>query len=95
MFEKYKSTADTSFQKQYCNGFNVGISLVKKIPPKHWELTKDVLHAMISENSKNISFHSILTGFTCEIVNERNKERLAEIQKINEKSQDKEKERSR
>ena len=99
MFRKNITTENTRFNQQYCKGFNVGISLVKKIPTERWELTKEVLHAMILEQPKDISFHSILTGFTYEIVNVRSKEhqaqRIKEIQKINQKTKNREPERGR
>jgi hypothetical protein len=88
MFGNKNTSEDTSFQKQYCKGFNVGTSLVKNLPSDRWELTKEILHAMILEQPKNVIFHSILTGLTYEIVNERTKERLSEIDKINAQAKD-------
>ncbi len=99
MFTKDRNLVDTCFQKQYCNGFNVGLSLVKKTSPDRWELTKEVLHAMILEQPKDVSYHATLAGFCYEIENVRSKERhdqrLKEIQKINEKVQNREQEHSR
>ncbi|QMU65525.1 MAG: hypothetical protein GKR88_15365 [Flavobacteriaceae bacterium] len=87
MFPKDKE--DKRFQKQYCIGFGAGKSLVEKMSPDRWELTKEVLHAMILEQPKNVTFHSLLTGFCYEIENvrskERNAQRLKEIQTITRK----------
>lgn len=99
MFKNNNTSEDARFQKQYCIGFGTGKSLVAKLSPDQWELTKEVLHAMILEQPKNVSFHSLLTGFCYEIENVRSKkrstERMAEIEKINEKTQSREIERER
>ena len=99
MFGNKNTSEDVRFQKKYCKGFNVGISLVKQLSINQRELTKEVLHAMILEQPKDVSFHSILTGFCYEIENERSKElsksRMAEIDKINEKVKNREQERGR
>ena len=99
MFGKDKNTKDTRFEKQYCRGFNVGVSLVKQFSPDQQELTKEILHAMILEQPKDVSYHATLAGFSYDIVNQRNKERqaqrLEEIEKINEKTKNREIERGR
>ena len=99
MFNNKNISENARFQNQYCQGFNVGVSLVKNIAPENRELAKEVLHAMILEEPKNVSFRSILTGFTYEIIHERsreiNQQRMKEIEKINQKTKNQEQERGR
>jgi len=97
--KKDRTVENDNFSKQYCKGFNVGTSLLKAISPKQREQTKELLHLMILAKPKDISYHATLAGFCYEIELQKNKERsakrMAEIEKINEKTKNREQERGR
>ena len=99
MFGNNNITEDARFPKKYCKGFNVGISLVKQLSTDRQEVVKEILHAMILEQPKDVSYHAMLTGFCYEIENVKSKElsksRMAEIDRINEKPKSRDNEHCR
>jgi hypothetical protein len=98
---KERTTAQVNFEKQYCKGFNVGVSLLKAITKDQEAQTKELLHLMILARPKDISYHATLAGFSYEIERIRSREklktmkRMAEMESINEKTQDKDQEQTR
>lgn len=95
MFSRKDKIEDAVFQQSYCKGFNVGISMVKHIPLEKREQAKELLHLMILEKPKDITFHSILTGFCYQIEQERSISRMKEYEEIEANNKSRELERGR
>ncbi len=95
MFGNKKTFDLKQFSLGYCDGFNAGISLLKKYPPdKKRESVKEVLHSMLQERNKDILFHGLFAGFSYQLEQVKIRERMEQIKEIeNSKSPNKELER--
>ena len=87
MFVNKDKKLGENFSKSFCDGYNTGIALVKKFPENQRENVKQVLHSILQERSKDITFHGIFAGFCYQQEQEHYKNRLEQIKKL--KEQDK------
>ncbi len=93
--KKNKEIENAYFEKLYCKGFNVGSRIVQSITKEKRELTRELLHLMVTSKPKDIVFQGMFSGYCFQIEQERSIERMKEIDKINEKTKDREQERGR